>query len=101
MGRLIEASELGSRPAPLILRVGDVILFDATGGRAPPDGVVELVGPLVRSVVGADGEVVAPMGAPNALFVRALRPGRAKLDLFTGDPWCAPQTTAIVVLVEP
>jgi len=40
------------------------------------------------------------MGAPNAVLFLARRPGRATIDVVTGDPWRAPQTTTLDVTVE-
>ena len=101
MSRLIEVQLLGDYHAPLTVRVGDVLLVRATGGRVR-DGssAVELWGSYLPAVIDDTGAVVSPMGAPNALLVRACQPGSASLDLFSGDPWHTPRTTTLNISVE-
>lgn len=65
------------------------------------DDVVEMLGPFVQAVVGNEGEVVAPMGPPNTVLVRAREPGRAVLDLVVGDPFHSPQAVVLRIAVEP
>lgn len=100
MSRLIEIEQPRELRAGLTLEVGDVLKVWATGGRvASGAGVVELLGPLLTSVVGTNGEVLAPAGGPNVLLLRALSPGRAAVDLFTGDPWGDAQTQKLEITV--
>jgi hypothetical protein len=54
--------------------------------------VVEIVGPFLPGVLREGGEILSPMGAPNAVLFLARRPGRAAIDVVTGDPRHAPQT---------
>jgi hypothetical protein len=102
MSRLIELQRVQDAPSHLSVRVGDVLLIGATGGRVEDGGAaVELWGPFVSGVVGTDGSVVTPMGPPNTVLVRARGPGSATLELFTGDPFHGPRATRLVLTVEP
>jgi hypothetical protein len=98
---LIEVQQVEGSPLPLAVRVGDVLLIHATGGRARTgEPSVELWGPYLSAVVADTGSVLAPMGPPNVVLVRARKPGSATLDVFTGDPWHAPRTTTLGLTVE-
>jgi hypothetical protein len=101
MGRLIEVQDAQKCPSSLTLHSGDMLLFHASGGRVGSGGnVVEMLGPFLQAVLGDHGNILAPMGAPNVVFFRAHRPGRAVIDVVTGDPWHAPQTTTLEIRVE-
>ena len=101
MSRLIEVQQMQHFPAPLVLRVGDVLLIQATGARMSEGGLaVELWGPFLSAVVGENGAVLAPEGPPNAVLARAREPGSATLELFTGDPFHAPRKVSLSVSVE-
>jgi hypothetical protein len=102
MGRLIEIQQVQGLPQGVTLRVGDALYFAATGGhvRVGAD-VVEIVGPFLPGVLRENGEILSPMGAPNAVLFLARRPGRATIDVVTGDPWHAPQTTPLEITVGP
>ena len=85
-----------------MVQIGDVLLFHATGGRVESGAdAVDLLPPLLSAVVGTDGTVLAPAGAPNIVLVRVGHPGQARLELVTGDPWHGAQPTTIDVTVEP
>jgi hypothetical protein len=86
---------------PLVVQVGDVLAFAASGVRldtGPP--VLESLGPLLPAIVGLDGRVLAPAGAPSAVLLIARAPGRATLTIVAGDPWHAPVSTPYTVDVE-
>lgn len=101
MGRLIEVPGGGRDvPGDLTVNVGDVLRFDATGGHVREGSAVELLGIFVDSVVGTDGTVLAPMGAPNVVLFRGREPGRAAIDVVTGDPFRAPTSRVLTVVVE-
>jgi hypothetical protein len=101
MALLIEVQDCRACSSPLTLHPGDVLLVRATGGHVRSgEDVVELLGPFLAAVVGDDGAVVAPMGAPNTVLFRARRPGRALIDVVTGDPFHAPQATPLGIVVE-
>src|SRR5947209_8020038 len=100
MSRLIEVQRAEDCPSPLKVSVGDVLLFRASGGRVQSGGPsVELWGPFFPAVVATTGEVVAPMGSPDAVLVRARVPGSVSLEIVTGDPWQGPRTTTSVLIV--
>jgi hypothetical protein len=101
MGRLIEVQHAQDLPARLTIRVGDVVVFGATGGHVHSGAkVVEILGAFVPGVLGDNGQILSPMGAPNAVLFVARRPGQATIDVVTGDPWHAPKTTALNITVE-
>jgi hypothetical protein len=85
----------------MTITVGDVLFFRATGGHVHSGAeVVEILGPFVRGVVGDNGQIISPMGAPNRVLFLARHPGRATIDVVTGDPWHVPKTTALTITVE-
>ncbi len=101
MGRLIEIQQAQGFPSRLTIHVGDVLLFGATGGHVQfGTDVVEILGPFLQSVLGDSGQILSPAGAPNAVLFLARRPGRATIDVVTGDPWGASQTTTLAITVE-
>ena len=101
MPRLIEVPDAQKCPSPQTIKVGDVFLFHATGGYVRSgDDVIELVGPFVTAIVGDEGKILTPMGPPNAVLFRARQPGRALVNLVTGDPFHSPQTTELRITVE-
>jgi len=97
MARLIEI-QTGQA---LAVRAGDLLVFEASGGHVRSGAQsVELLGAFLRSVVGDDGRVLSPQGAPNAVVFLARRPGPAEIDVVTGDPWHGPETVPVRVTVE-
>ena len=101
MSRLIEVQRVEDCTSPLVVRVGDVLLLHASGGRVRSGGAaVELWGPFLPAVIASTGEVLAPTGAPNTVLLRARAPGPATLDMFTGDPWHAPRIVTLSLAVE-
>jgi len=88
-------------PSPLVVRPGDVLLVRATGGRIRSGGdSVELIGSFLTAVLGDNGEILTPMGPPNAVLFLARRPGRTLIEVITGDPFHSPQTTGLNITVE-
>jgi hypothetical protein len=87
-------------PSELVLAVGDVVRFTASGGRVRSGTGVELLGVLSDSIVGTDGSVLTPMGAPGAVLFQASSPGRAVVDVVWGDPFRSPVSGDVVVRVE-
>ena len=72
MARLIEVQQTDQFSAPLAVRVGDVLVFQATGARiSDGESALEVFGPFVSAVVGESGAVLAPTGFPNAVLARA------------------------------
>jgi hypothetical protein len=97
---LIEVPDARKCPSQTI-KVGDVLLFHAAGGHVRSgDDVIELLGPFVTAVVGNKGDIVTPMGPPSTVLFRARRPGRALVDVVTGDPFHAPRKTKVTISVE-
>ena len=101
MGRLIEVQDAQACPSPLTVHQGDVLLVRATGGHVRFGGdVVEMWGPFLPAVLGDNGDILTPMGTPNTLLFRVRRPGRAMIDVVTGDLWHAPQTITLGIAAE-
>ena|ERR1043165_6546394 len=100
MPRLIEVQDVAA-PAPhLTAQTGDVLLFRAAGARLlSGSGVLEPLGPFVTAVLAGTGEVLTPEGPPNTVLVRANGPGRAQLEVISGDPFHNPQTVTWTVSV--
>jgi hypothetical protein len=88
-------------PSGLVITVGDVVRFTATGGRIRSGTGVELLGILSDSVVGTGGVVLTPLGPPTAVLFLARSPGSAVVDVVTGDPFRSPATRSVVIRVEP
>lgn len=87
-------------PAELVVEVGDVLRFAATGSHVRAGTAIELIGILNDSVLGTDGRVLSPMGAPGTVLFRAKAPGPAVIDVVTGDPWQSHTTWSVNVRVE-
>jgi hypothetical protein len=101
MARLIEVQNPQGVSSSLALQMGDVLLFNATGGHIQSgEDVVEILGTFLLAILGDNGEILTPMGAPNTVLFRALRPGQATIDVVHGDPWHAPQTTTLGITVK-
>jgi hypothetical protein len=101
MSRLIEVQRVEDCRSPLKVRVGDVLVLPATGARvAAGRPAVELSGPFRSAVIGINGEVMAPAGAPNTILARARHPGSATIEVFTSVPFHASRPTALTVVVE-
>src|SRR5437016_2046275 len=101
MPRLIEVQDPRLCTAPLTLHAGDVLLVRAAGGRVRSgDNVVEMLGPFVPAVVGDDANILTPMGPPNVVLFRARGPGRALIEVVTGDPFQVTRTSALTITVE-
>jgi hypothetical protein len=100
MARLIEIQDKQDIPDSLTVKQGDVLLFRATGGYVKSGAeVVGLIGHFVSGVF-ANGELLFPAGTPDTVLFQARKLGRATIDVVTGDPYRAPRTTAIEIMVE-
>jgi hypothetical protein len=101
MGRLIEVQHVQDLPTRLTIGVGDVLIFGASGGHVRSGAeVVGILGSFARGVLGENGQIISPMGAPNRVMFRACHPGQATIDVVEGDPWHATKITALSITVE-
>jgi hypothetical protein len=99
MARLIEIDDVAGCPSPLTVEPGDLLRLAATGGRIRGGaGVVEMLGPFVAAML-ADDAILSPEGAPGTVMVLARRPGRARIEVISGDPFYATQTTTLEIIV--
>jgi hypothetical protein len=102
MSRLIELQDPAGCESPLVVRAGDVLLCSATAGRVVAgDEVAQVLGGFLTAVVGVTGIVVEPMGAPNAVLVHVLMPGRATIEFGVGTGFKKPCKVALDLEVEP
>ena len=102
MGRLIEVQLAPDGPTRLTVVTGDLLQFAASGGHVRSgERCIEMLGPFRSAVVAINDEVLAPMGAPNVVLFVARQPGRAAIDVVTGDPWHSPETREIEIVVQP
>jgi len=99
MSRLID---IGTAPvAELIVRVGDVLSFGASGGRVEEGAsAMEALGAFQPAIVATNGEVLAPESPPTTMLFRATGPGRAKLSLFSSLDWSAPTARSVEIVVR-
>jgi hypothetical protein len=100
VARLIEVRGVVDLPPELVVQVGDVLLFRATGGIIRSGAGVTTLGSFVAGTLTGDGLVLSPVGAPDATLFYASEPGRALIDLFTGDPWREPRRTTVTIEVR-
>lgn len=100
MARLIEIQTRQGLPQVLEVCVGDLLLFEASGGHVRSGAeTVDLLGAFLMSVVGENQRVISPLGAPNAVVFLARRQGSAKIDVITGDPWHGAKTVCLEIIV--
>ena len=84
----------------LHVRVGDVLMFGATGGHLLEGGTtIELLGIFSTSVLSDDGRVLSPLGPPTTALFRALQSGRAGIAMLAGDPWRGSPRRQLVAIV--
>lgn len=99
--RLIDLTRLARvRPVPVVVTVGDVLSFAASGGMIAEGKAVEVLGILTESVLGVDGRIITPQGPPNVVLFRAREAGQATIDVILGDPWYSPTRLTVHVTVE-
>jgi hypothetical protein len=100
MPRLIELGAEALPPA-LRLRVGDLLLFRATGGRvAVGEGVLEPLGAFRSANATPEGEVLEPAGSPDAVVFLARCAGRVRIEVMRGDPFRTPVAVPVEVSVS-
>ena len=101
MKRLVEIQDVRLVGPSITLGVGDVLLFNGTGGHVQSgDHILEYQGALLRAVLGDDGTILTPQGPPNVVLFRARAPGQARIDVIQGDPWHRSETTILHIKVE-
>jgi hypothetical protein len=99
VSRLVDIPSL-HLPEELVVEVGDVLRFAASGAHVRAGTALELVGILTDSVLGTNGRVISPMGPPTTVLLLAIERGRAVIDVVIGEPWRAPITKSLTVRVE-
>lgn len=83
MARLVEIGV--DPPRSLSLQPGDMLNVSASGGLVESgEGVVEAIGPFVPATIGLDGRLIGPETPPTNFLFLAVRPGRARLAVFSG-----------------
>src|SRR5262245_64890078 len=102
MARLIEITRVRDVPPHLLIRVGDLLQFNAGGGivREGAD-VLQMLGPFHPAVIVADGTPLSPEGMPNTVMFVARAGGSAVIEVVSGDLWQNPVRTVLNVTVEP
>jgi len=101
LAHLVEIQACQDLPPVLHVRVGDLLMFGASGGHLLEGGpTVELLGVFSTGVLSDDGRVLSPVGPPTSVLFRALQSGHARIELIRGDPWQAtPQRQQIAIVV--
>ena len=101
MARMIEVRHPKTCPPSMEIKVGDLLVFVATGGhiRSGAD-LVQFFGPFINGILGNDGKVITPMGAPHTVMFFCRGPGHANIDVVTGDPWRTFETTPLTLTIE-
>ena len=101
MARLIEVPDVALCRSPLIIQVGDALLFHGLGGHVRAGGdAIEMLGPFLQAIVGENGGVLTSSGPPNTVVFRARRTGPATIEVVTGN-FNSPITTSLQVEIEP
>jgi hypothetical protein len=102
MTRLIEIDDAKDGAPSLSVKVGDLLVFSASGGRTNTnDPSVRLVGVFVRAIIGVNRTVIEPMGPPNTVVFEARQQGQTTIDVISGDPFgAAASSTTLLIVVE-
>jgi hypothetical protein len=101
MPKLIEVQREQFGFAAHRMAVGDLLFFHATGGQVRSGSeIMELIGSFVTAVVGTEGQILEPLGPPNAVLFRALSPGEAEISVFAGDPFHNPTMTEFRISIR-
>ena len=100
MGRQIEVPDVDVAPKSLTIQVGDLLVFGGTGGYVRSgQTVLEMLGAFLPGVLVENGQILSPAGFPNSVVFLARHPGQAVIDVVTGEPFRAPQTTQLHIIV--
>jgi len=102
MTRLIEVDDVRACAPAMSVKVGDLLVFAASGGRVSTGGsAVRCLGAYMRAVIGTNRAVLEPQGLPNAVVFEALQPGQAAIDVTQGDPFGSSALSTLLVTVRP
>jgi hypothetical protein len=99
--RLIEVEQAQELPPRVTLEVGDLVRIGATGGWVEDGVSLKYLGAFRTGYMRQVGRVIAHSGPPNATLFHAIEPGRARISLFTGDPYHHPGKITVEVDVQP
>jgi hypothetical protein len=101
MARWIEIRSGDRLPESFTIKVGDLLMFSASGGRLRSDeNVLELLGHFIPAVLGDNWQILSPVATPNSVFFIARASGVAVIEIVKGDPWHASTTTRHAIRVE-
>jgi hypothetical protein len=101
MSRLIEIDDARACAPSLSVKVGDLLVFSASGGRMNTSGpALRYLGAFMRAVVGTNREVLEPMGLPNSVVFEVLQHGQAKIDVISGGLSGNRSTTTLLIIVK-
>jgi hypothetical protein len=102
MGRQIEVPDVNVAPKSMTIEVGDLLMFGGTGGHVKSgSAVLEMLGAFLPGLVTENGKILSPAGFPTSVMFLARHPGQVLVDVVTGDPFRAPQTTQFQIIVTP
>jgi hypothetical protein len=101
LARVIEIRHPKTCPPSIEVKVGDLLVFGATGGhiRSGAD-LVQFLGPFITGTLQNNGKVITPMGTPHTVMFLCRGPGQATIDVVTGDPWRTFETTTLNLTIE-
>lgn len=84
-----------------MLEVGDLLRVGGTGGKVEDGQSLSCLGAFRAGFLSEIAGFIAPEGPPNVVFFRAIASGRARITVFTGDPFHNPRAVAAEVDVRP
>jgi hypothetical protein len=61
---------------------------------------MEQLGLFTTGMLHHSGQVVSAMGVPGTIMFAARQPGRAIINVVTGDPWFSSSSSEMEVLVQ-
>jgi len=100
MALLIDVVNVEVLASPITLHAGDLFSFKASGGQVNSGTeIIELLGPFSTAILQDNGEIISPMGPPGILLFFARRPGKAKIEVVSGDPFFKPILTHLEIIV--
>jgi len=101
MTRLIEIDDAKYCAPSLSVKVGDLLVFSASGGWVNTgDSALRLVGVFMRAVIGTNRMVLEPVGSPNAVVFEVQQQGQATIDVISGNPFAITVSTTLLIIAE-